>query len=332
MIFLLQMLISYLSLLFLFLNNYDALDGCYFYWRDLQLHFDVLHEIILSSLCLLSAECLKKDLMEFAKRCVSWFELPRNWLGETKNELLMAEHLTTWSITDQNNFCYKIREKFRLSVHEHSCSPNSYLIFNSEKVKLRTPNPNIFYSKELKISYIDLMQSTTRRRCELKSRYNIDCMCPVCTDEERVRKLLLILQAYFYNTISRKKWLVLFEHLVVSLLVVFVYSMRRLIPILNFFAVNVENRVCSLLKRFDAISFNYKNKTKIVGYLFVKTRFLFSFIYSILDFGPLLHNISLTRGQIKTLSTAGYTVKRIADVVRLLRVFKNEVINSLFRI
>uniref|UniRef100_A0A1I7X8H1 HTH luxR-type domain-containing protein n=1 Tax=Heterorhabditis bacteriophora TaxID=37862 RepID=A0A1I7X8H1_HETBA len=38
------------------------------------------------------------------------------------------------------------------------------------------------------------------------------------------------------------------------------------------------------------------------------------------------------RGQIKVLSTAGYTVKQIADVVRLLRVFKNKPINSLFRI
>ncbi|CAI4233143.1 unnamed protein product [Auanema sp. JU1783] len=72
-----------------------------------------------------------------------------------------------------------------LSVHDHSCDPDAFVLFDGAKALLRTPTRDKRYGKAIKVSYTDLFLTNTDRKQTLKSQYYFDCVCAICSDETR---------------------------------------------------------------------------------------------------------------------------------------------------
>jgi hypothetical protein len=66
-----------------------------------------------------------------------------------------------------------------ISRANHSCSPNSYIIFDGARVSIRSLTA-IKAGSEITISYIDATYPIYRRQKELEDRYGFVCQCPVC--------------------------------------------------------------------------------------------------------------------------------------------------------
>ena len=67
------------------------------------------------------------------------------------------------------------------SIIDHSCSPNAVVTFDGFKLRVQLTQqiPSIDWAS-IRISYIELMNSTHDRMLELKERYYFDCDCPRC--------------------------------------------------------------------------------------------------------------------------------------------------------
>ena len=61
----------------------------------------------------------------------------------------------------------------------HSCTPNTAIIFSGSKLTLRSLAA-ITANSELSISYIDTTNPTSARRSELRNRYFFKCRCSAC--------------------------------------------------------------------------------------------------------------------------------------------------------
>uniref|UniRef100_A0A1I7XK68 MYND-type domain-containing protein n=1 Tax=Heterorhabditis bacteriophora TaxID=37862 RepID=A0A1I7XK68_HETBA len=72
-----------------------------------------------------------------------------------------------------------------LSIHEHSCTPDAYIVYDGRKALMRTANVDVTYNTELTVSYIHMMQTTPKRRQQLKKQYYFDCMCNGCCNRGR---------------------------------------------------------------------------------------------------------------------------------------------------
>ncbi|OZC05696.1 hypothetical protein X798_07329, partial [Onchocerca flexuosa] len=78
---------------------------------------------------------------------------------------------------------------FRLSVLDHSCKPDAFIIFNGTKAVLRSLNKNITeYSDNLRIPYCDLLDLTSARCETLQKQHNFICNCEICQDFEMDRQ------------------------------------------------------------------------------------------------------------------------------------------------
>ncbi|KAL6720726.1 hypothetical protein ACLMJK_002651 [Lecanora helva] len=66
------------------------------------------------------------------------------------------------------------------SLLNHSCAPNTAVIYSGPTLTLRSLAP-IPQDSELTISYIDTTNPTPTRQSELQSRYFFTCVCPSCT-------------------------------------------------------------------------------------------------------------------------------------------------------
>ncbi|VDN58803.1 unnamed protein product [Dracunculus medinensis] len=72
-----------------------------------------------------------------------------------------------------------------LSVLDHSCQPNAFVIFDGKKAILRSLSPDIdTLSDRVKISYIDLFDCTEDRQAKLLDIYFFTCRCSVCNDQQ----------------------------------------------------------------------------------------------------------------------------------------------------
>ncbi|XP_065178834.1 histone-lysine N-methyltransferase SMYD3-like [Sycon ciliatum] len=67
----------------------------------------------------------------------------------------------------------------RLSKINHSCDPNCVVMFNGPTAHLRTLKA-IAEGEEITISYIDVLNTTERRRDLLRTQFHFFCTCPVC--------------------------------------------------------------------------------------------------------------------------------------------------------
>ncbi|XP_077274028.1 SET and MYND domain containing, class 3 isoform X1 [Temnothorax americanus] len=80
------------------------------------------------------------------------------------------------------------------SVMDHSCKPNAFAVFEGTTIVIRTltdlpsldwsQNLYKFYFAQVRISYIDLLNSNKDRREELHSSYYFWCDCERCKKEE----------------------------------------------------------------------------------------------------------------------------------------------------
>ncbi|KAH8149607.1 uncharacterized protein LAJ45_06237 [Morchella importuna] len=65
------------------------------------------------------------------------------------------------------------------SLMNHSCDPNSVMVFDGRTVSVRALR-EIAKDEEITISYIDNTNPTSRRRSELQGRYFFTCSCQKC--------------------------------------------------------------------------------------------------------------------------------------------------------
>ncbi|CAJ0571941.1 unnamed protein product, partial [Mesorhabditis spiculigera] len=72
-----------------------------------------------------------------------------------------------------------------LAVHDHSCTPDAFVLFDGKKALLRVPKTGAVYSPDLRICYVDMMQKTSDRRKKLEKPYYFTCTCALCTDSQR---------------------------------------------------------------------------------------------------------------------------------------------------
>lgn len=71
------------------------------------------------------------------------------------------------------------------SIIDHSCSPNAVVTFDgfTLRVQLTKELPTLDWA-DIRISYIELMNSTCDRMKELRERYYFDCDCPRCHSDK----------------------------------------------------------------------------------------------------------------------------------------------------
>ncbi|XP_015512284.1 histone-lysine N-methyltransferase SMYD3 isoform X1 [Neodiprion lecontei] len=71
------------------------------------------------------------------------------------------------------------------SVMDHSCKPNAVAVFEGTTITIRALEdiPRLDWS-EIRISYIDLLNSTEERQTELQAGYYFRCNCERCTSPE----------------------------------------------------------------------------------------------------------------------------------------------------
>ncbi|KAG7172655.1 histone-lysine N-methyltransferase SMYD3-like 2, partial [Homarus americanus] len=94
--------------------------------------------------------------------------------------------VNSFSITDQDMNTAGTGVYLAASVFDHSCQPNSYVTFDGKRLMCRAlvDMPSLDWSK-LRISYIDVMNTTMDRRNELHRRYYFWCDCRACHNPER---------------------------------------------------------------------------------------------------------------------------------------------------
>ncbi|KAF1781559.1 Zinc finger, MYND-type [Phytophthora cactorum] len=65
------------------------------------------------------------------------------------------------------------------ALFNHDCDPNCVVSFKGREMKVHVVK-NVEVGQELTVSYIELLQSTKKRRMELKDSYFFDCQCTCC--------------------------------------------------------------------------------------------------------------------------------------------------------
>ena len=76
------------------------------------------------------------------------------------------------------------------SLANHSCVPNTAIIFDGRCMTLRALDP-IKKGAQIFISYIDVTQTRDERLQELKDRYFFTCQCEKCENDDGPYKMLL---------------------------------------------------------------------------------------------------------------------------------------------
>lgn len=70
------------------------------------------------------------------------------------------------------------------SVLDHSCEPNAVVIFKGKELIVRTI-AQVENVSDLRISYTNILETTTQRRQNLSEQYYFYCDCVKCQDEEK---------------------------------------------------------------------------------------------------------------------------------------------------
>lgn len=94
--------------------------------------------------------------------------------------------VNSFSITDPDLNTVGTGVYLAASVFDHSCRPNAYVTFEGTRLICRSlvDMPNLDFAK-IRISYIDVMNSTMDRVNELHRRYYFWCDCKSCHDPDR---------------------------------------------------------------------------------------------------------------------------------------------------
>ncbi|XP_050519969.1 histone-lysine N-methyltransferase SMYD3 isoform X2 [Daktulosphaira vitifoliae] len=134
---------------------------------------------------------LKKDKQRL-DHFNSLFEVLKNYMGESglpnTVELLGIYGrmcINAFNILDNNLNTVGTGIYLAASVLNHSCTPNATATFDGTTLRIRAlmdiepsdPELHVY------ISYLELMQTTSERRCELQKNYYFICECQRCTND-----------------------------------------------------------------------------------------------------------------------------------------------------
>ncbi|XP_071549068.1 histone-lysine N-methyltransferase SMYD3-like isoform X2 [Panulirus ornatus] len=94
--------------------------------------------------------------------------------------------VNSFSITDTDMNTVGTGVYLAASIFDHSCEPNAYVTFDGKHLLCRSlvDWPSLDWNK-VRISYIDVMNTTTDRLEELHNRYYFWCDCSACHNPER---------------------------------------------------------------------------------------------------------------------------------------------------
>ncbi|XP_015599197.1 histone-lysine N-methyltransferase SMYD3 isoform X2 [Cephus cinctus] len=130
----------------------------------------------------------KKRMEHFTSLCGVLFE----YLGKTlipNSAELMGIYgricVNSFNILDPDMNSIAVGIYLGPSIIDHSCIPNAIAVFEGTTIIIRTLQdlPRLDWS-QIRISYIDLLNSTEDRRAELKDSYYFWCNCQRCLQPE----------------------------------------------------------------------------------------------------------------------------------------------------
>lgn len=116
------------------------------------------------------------ELMSQAASSYSGSREPISFIQTLTARILINAHTLTTPSLDPLGLCLSPRS----ALLNHSCTPNTVIIFSGSTLTLRSLAA-ISIESELSISYIDVTNSTSARQYELRSRYFFHCSCPSCS-------------------------------------------------------------------------------------------------------------------------------------------------------
>lgn len=99
---------------------------------------------------------------------------------ERIQDMIARVMINTHTLTNQTLDPLGICLEPQTALLNHSCAPNSYLLFDGPRLSLRSLG-RISAGSELRISYSDGTVSTAQRRADLQSRYFFTCECQACS-------------------------------------------------------------------------------------------------------------------------------------------------------
>ena len=115
------------------------------------------------------------ELMSQAASSYSGSEEPVPLIETLTARVLTNTHTLTTPTLDPLGLCLSQRS----ALLNHSCTPNTAVIFSGSTLTLRSL-ATIPAQSELSISYIDSTSPTSSRQSELKNRYFFNCRCSSC--------------------------------------------------------------------------------------------------------------------------------------------------------
>ncbi|KAJ3147364.1 hypothetical protein HDU89_005716 [Geranomyces variabilis] len=104
--------------------------------------------------------------------------------AEAMVKLLCQFSCNSISISDEELVNIGVGMFPTLALVNHSCSPNTAIIFNGSKGTLRTIKP-VVAGEEVFQSYTEIAEPRHVRQCELQQTYFFTCACPVCSVGQR---------------------------------------------------------------------------------------------------------------------------------------------------
>ncbi|XP_073950793.1 histone-lysine N-methyltransferase SMYD3-like [Choristoneura fumiferana] len=147
-------------------------------WKDLMSHYSDL-------------KADKKRMDHFSTLCVVLFEFLKDISLPNTVELMgiygrMVINSFTILDTDMNSIGTGIY--LASSVVDHSCDPNAVATFDGKTINIRALKdlPCLDWD-QIRISYIDLMNTPYERQTELLDNYYFLCQCERCMDDVQIR-------------------------------------------------------------------------------------------------------------------------------------------------
>ncbi|XP_970424.2 histone-lysine N-methyltransferase SMYD3 isoform X1 [Tribolium castaneum] len=151
------------------------LENCFRMYKDLMSHYP-------------NIKGDQQRMEHFTSLCAVLFE----FLGDDSlpnSAELMGMYgrmcINSFNIIDQELQCIGTGMYLGASVIDHSCSPNAVAIFDGPILSIRALQTFQYLDwSQIKISYIDILNTTKDRQSELEAAYYFLCKCPKCLEPE----------------------------------------------------------------------------------------------------------------------------------------------------
>ena len=113
---------------------------------------------------------------------------PPNATVDTVTSLLATFNINNFGILDNLHHVVAAGCYPKAALINHSCNPSGVLSFRAKKLQVRLLRP-LQAGQELTHSFVDLCDTTQKRRRYLEQKYNFHCQCERCETPQLVRNM-----------------------------------------------------------------------------------------------------------------------------------------------